>query len=103
MRAVHWVQARATSPLCLWDVQRAALCRRAGRPISGAYLIECSAPWAALHVTWQPTMCRWDPIFEVDGFGETYAEMDKGVKNGVSHRYRSLDKLRSYLLQAHGA
>ena len=40
----------------------------------------------------------WDPIFEPEGFSETYAEMDKAVKNTISHRYRSLDQLRSYLL-----
>ena len=37
------------------------------------------------------------------GGGETYAEMDKDVKNGISHRYRSLDKLRAYLLDGHAA
>lgn len=50
--------------------------------------------------------CRWDPIFEVTeavGRGETYAEMNKDVKNGISHRYRSLDKLRAYLLGGHAA
>ncbi|CAG9464443.1 unnamed protein product [Pedinophyceae sp. YPF-701] len=45
----------------------------------------------------------WDPVFEVDGFGETYAEMDKDVKNGISHRYRALDKLREHLLETAAA
>jgi inosine triphosphate pyrophosphatase len=40
----------------------------------------------------------WDPIFEPDGFGQTYAEMDKAVKNGISHRFRALDKVRDHLL-----
>eukprot|EP00179_Madagascaria_erythrocladioides_P008120 CAMPEP_0198324066 /NCGR_PEP_ID=MMETSP1450-20131203/12160_1 /TAXON_ID=753684 ORGANISM="Madagascaria erythrocladiodes, Strain CCMP3234" /NCGR_SAMPLE_ID=MMETSP1450 /ASSEMBLY_ACC=CAM_ASM_001115 /LENGTH=164 /DNA_ID=CAMNT_0044027831 /DNA_START=201 /DNA_END=695 /DNA_ORIENTATION=- len=40
----------------------------------------------------------WDPIFEPTGFTETYAEMDKNVKNTISHRYRALDKLRNHLL-----
>eukprot|EP01041_Mallomonas_annulata_P003258 gene3258-6447_t len=40
----------------------------------------------------------WDPIFQPDGFDLTYAEMDKAVKNTISHRYRSLDKLRSFLI-----
>jgi inosine triphosphate pyrophosphatase len=30
----------------------------------------------------------WDPIFEPDGFDQTYAEMPKDVKNTISHRYR---------------
>lgn len=41
----------------------------------------------------------WDPIFQPDGFQETYAEMDKAVKNTISHRYRALDALRTYLLE----
>ena len=28
-----------------------------------------------------------DPIFQPDGFDQTYAEMDKAVKNTISHRY----------------
>ena len=40
----------------------------------------------------------WDPIFLPDGFEQTYAEMPKDVKNSISHRYRSLDKLRAHLL-----
>ncbi|KIY98646.1 nucleoside-triphosphate pyrophosphatase [Monoraphidium neglectum] len=40
----------------------------------------------------------WDPIFEPEGFDETYAELDKDIKNTISHRYRALDKLRDYLL-----
>lgn len=37
-----------------------------------------------------------------DGFEETYAEMDKAVKNTISHRYRALAKLRDFLLTQHG-
>jgi inosine triphosphate pyrophosphatase len=36
-----------------------------------------------------PTDFGWDPVFEVSeatGFGQTYAEMDKAVKNTISHR-----------------
>jgi inosine triphosphate pyrophosphatase len=29
----------------------------------------------------------WDPIFEPDGFGQTYAELDKVTKNTISHRW----------------
>lgn len=45
-----------------------------------------------------PTDFGWDPIFEPTGFNQTYAEMDKSVKNTISHRYKALDKLREYLL-----
>lgn len=46
-----------------------------------------------------PSEFGWDPIFEPLGFNETYAEMDKVLKNTISHRYRALDKLRDYLLE----
>jgi inosine triphosphate pyrophosphatase len=45
-----------------------------------------------------PTDFGWDPVFQPDGHDGTYAELDKAVKNGISHRYRALDKLRTYLL-----
>ena len=28
----------------------------------------------------------WDAVFQPDGFDTTYAEMDKAVKNTISHR-----------------
>ncbi|ODV97546.1 hypothetical protein PACTADRAFT_37288 [Pachysolen tannophilus NRRL Y-2460] len=40
----------------------------------------------------------WDAVFEPIGYKETYAEMDKEVKNKISHRFKALDKLRDYLL-----
>ncbi|MEW5305667.1 MAG: hypothetical protein WDW38_008152 [Sanguina aurantia] len=45
-----------------------------------------------------PSDFGWDPIFEAAGFGQTYAEMDKDIKNSISHRYRALDKLRTFLV-----
>jgi inosine/xanthosine triphosphate pyrophosphatase family protein len=33
-----------------------------------------------------PSKFGWDPIFLPDGFDNTYAEMDKQTKNGISHR-----------------
>ena len=43
----------------------------------------------------------WDPIFEPDltegwAGGKTYAEMDKDAKNAISHRGRSLAKVKEY-------
>lgn len=40
----------------------------------------------------------WDPIFQPEGFQETYAEMEKAIKNTISHRYRALDALRTHLI-----
>lgn len=45
-----------------------------------------------------PTNFGWDSVFEPIGFEQTYAEMDKSVKNTISHRFRALDKVRDFLL-----
>eukprot|EP00992_Anisonema_acinus_P002456 TRINITY_DN10715_c0_g1_i1.p1 TRINITY_DN10715_c0_g1~~TRINITY_DN10715_c0_g1_i1.p1 ORF type:complete len:201 (-),score=65.47 TRINITY_DN10715_c0_g1_i1:44-646(-) len=39
----------------------------------------------------------WDPIFEPSGFDQTYAELPKATKNGISHRGRALEKVRVHL------
>jgi len=39
----------------------------------------------------------WDPIFEVDGHGKTFAEMLPVEKNEISHRSRALKKLKEHL------
>ncbi|KAL7004777.1 nucleoside triphosphate pyrophosphohydrolase ham1 [Cystobasidiomycetes sp. EMM_F5] len=44
-----------------------------------------------------PSNFGWDPVFEVEGTGLTYAEMPSEQKNTLSHRYKALDKLREYL------
>ena len=41
----------------------------------------------------------WDPIFQPEGFGQTYAELDPAVKNSISHRARALQALGKYLEQ----
>jgi hypothetical protein len=33
-----------------------------------------------------PADFGWDPVFLPDGFDTTYAEMDKDIKNTISHR-----------------
>eukprot|EP01132_Coremiostelium_polycephalum_P004040 gene4040-5057_t len=39
----------------------------------------------------------WDPVFQPDGFEQTYAEMDKSLKNTISHRTRSLQLVKQFL------
>ncbi|PHJ21968.1 inosine triphosphate pyrophosphatase [Cystoisospora suis] len=39
----------------------------------------------------------WDPIFKPDGFDQTYAEMDKSVKNTISHRYKAMALLKAFI------
>ncbi|KAI9202422.1 inosine triphosphate pyrophosphatase-like protein [Polychytrium aggregatum] len=43
-----------------------------------------------------PANFGWDPIFKPDGFDQTYAEMDKDLKNTISHRFKALQKLKGH-------
>ncbi len=44
-----------------------------------------------------PTNFGWDAIFEPVGYEQTYAELDKDVKNSISHRYKALAKVKEFL------
>jgi inosine triphosphate pyrophosphatase len=35
-------------------------------------------------------------VFQPEGYDITYAEMDKAVKNTISHRFKSLNLVREY-------
>jgi XTP/dITP diphosphohydrolase len=39
----------------------------------------------------------YDPIFQPDGYLETFAEMKPDLKNRISHRARALEKVKGYL------
>lgn len=39
----------------------------------------------------------WDPIFQPDEYNQTYAEMDKKLKNSISHRFKAVTKLKEFL------
>ncbi|EKM59906.1 uncharacterized protein PHACADRAFT_138261 [Phanerochaete carnosa HHB-10118-sp] len=39
----------------------------------------------------------WNPIFEVEGTGKTFAEMTEEEKNSCSHRYRAVNMLTAFL------
>ncbi|KYQ89690.1 inosine triphosphate pyrophosphatase [Tieghemostelium lacteum] len=41
----------------------------------------------------------WDPVFQPDGFDKTYAELDKSIKNQISHRTKSLEKVKEFFSQ----
>ena len=39
----------------------------------------------------------WDPVFEPEGYKETFAEMPMEEKNKISHRSKSVALLKAYL------
>ena len=45
-----------------------------------------------------PLTFGWDPIFMPDGYQETFSQMPKEEKHKISHRGRSLAKLKEFLI-----
>uniref|UniRef100_A0ACD5TPP8 Uncharacterized protein n=2 Tax=Avena sativa TaxID=4498 RepID=A0ACD5TPP8_AVESA len=47
-----------------------------------------------------PADFGWDPVFQPDGFEQTYAEMPKTEKNQISHRGRALALVKEHFASA---
>jgi len=40
----------------------------------------------------------YDPLFVPDGYSKTMAELDPGIKNSISHRFKAFDQIKQHLL-----
>ncbi|KAL6643146.1 hypothetical protein ACP70R_021327 [Stipagrostis hirtigluma subsp. patula] len=47
-----------------------------------------------------PNDFGWDPVFQPDGFEQTYAEIPKSVKNQISHRGKALALVKEHFASA---
>ena len=43
----------------------------------------------------------WDPIFEIENLGKTFAELTIEEKNEISMRRKAFNKLKDYLIETH--
>uniref|UniRef100_A0A6V7M2J9 Inosine triphosphate pyrophosphatase n=1 Tax=Bracon brevicornis TaxID=1563983 RepID=A0A6V7M2J9_9HYME len=90
--------------LAAWEDKSAeALCTFAyssGNPEDGIILFEGRTKGTIVSPR-GPRDFGWDPIFQPDGYAETYAELPKSVKNQISHRSKALEQLREYFMKNH--
>ena len=63
-----------------------ALCAPDGR----AWTVEGRCPGLIIEEARGANGFGYDPLFVPDGYGQTFAELDGAVKNGISHRGRAL-------------
>lgn len=61
------------------------------------YLFEGVAEGSIRHEKSGTGGFGYDPIFQPDGFGATFAELSKAEKNAISHRGKAIRKLINFL------
>lgn len=76
---------------CLLEDAMVQLCLQEDQPILGKF---------SFHLLVSSLTClhnRWDPVFQPEGYTQTFAEMPSDIKNKISHRFLSLKELRGFL------
>ena len=63
------------------------------------YLFEGRVDGAILTERKGTTGFGYDPIFLPEGYTQSFAEMDAGLKNSISHRGRAVQKLVRFLIE----
>jgi XTP/dITP diphosphohydrolase len=63
----------------------------------GEQLFEGKVEGVILHAPRGGNGFGYDPVFRPDGFDRSYAELDAGEKNAISHRGRAVQELLSFL------
>lgn len=46
-----------------------------------------------------PNTFGWDPCFQPSGYDQTYSEMEKELKNKISHRCKAFQLLRDHFIE----
>lgn len=44
----------------------------------------------------------WDPIFQPKGYDQTYGQLERNIKNTISHRFKAVDALRDFFTGEEG-
>ncbi|CCG83018.1 Inosine triphosphate pyrophosphatase [Taphrina deformans PYCC 5710] len=87
-RLLHGFDDKSATALCTF-----AYCEGPGKPVM---VFDGTCPGTIVSPRGN-TEFGWDAIFESTELGKTFGEATKEEKATVSHRYRSLDKLRTFL------
>lgn len=87
-KMLHGFEDKSAEALCIFAYHD-------GEPDSKVILFRGRTPGTIVSPRGPPDF-GWDPCFQPQGHDRTYAEMDKKLKNTISHRFKALDALRDH-------
>lgn len=89
MKGVSWEERKARFVSCIVLCQQGKVIREIMEHVDGLVALEKKGPYGF----------GYDPIFFYPPLGKTFAELSPEGKNKVSHRGRSLKKLKAILAE----